>query len=330
MARMKAITLIRPQMENPLAAVEILEREEPVAQDGWTTVDIKAASLNHHDVWNMRGVGVDPSWLPCVLGSDGAGIDAEGNEVIVYPLIADPARGGGDETLDPRRRMLADGIDGTFAARVAVPRANLVPKPAALSWETAACLGTAWLTAYRMLFRAAALKSGDNILVQGAGGGLSTALVQLAKASGIRVWVTSRNEARGTRAVEDVGADAWFPAGERLPERVDAVMDSAGEATFEHSLKALRPGGVLVTAGATGGAAPRVDLTRVFLNQLRVVGTAMGTADELRALAELCATAQIEPVIDSVHDLRDGLAGIERMVSGEVFGKVLLRPEPTG
>jgi NADPH:quinone reductase-like Zn-dependent oxidoreductase len=308
---MLALTLTAPSFKAPLSAIAVAERDSPVAPDGWATVELRAAALNHHDVWNMRGVGVDNSWLPVVLGSDGAGVDADGNEVIVYPLLADPDAGGGDETLDPRRRMLSDGIDGTFAERIVVPRRNLVAKPAELSWEAAACLPTAWLTAYRMLFGRGDLPAGSTILVQGAGG--------------LRVWVTSRSAAKRERALE-LGADAVFEDGARLPERVDAVMDSVGQATFRHSLRALKPGGLLVVVGATSGADVDPELTRVFLNQIRIVGVAMGTRDELRRLAVLCASAGIEPAVDSTFALADAAEGVRRMVDGEVFGKVVFHP----
>jgi NADPH:quinone reductase-like Zn-dependent oxidoreductase len=322
---MLALSLVKPSASDPLSAVEIGERDSPVAPDGWTTVELKAASLNHHDVWNMRGVGVQEGWLPVILGSDGAGVDADGNEVIVYPLIADPDAGGGDETLDPRRRMISDGIDGTFAQTIVVPRRNLVPKPAQLSWESAACLGTAWLTAYRMLFGRGDLPAGSTVLVQGAGGGLSTALVALGRAGGLRMWVTSRSEDKCRRAVEELGADAAFADGERLPERVDAVMDSVGQATFKHSLRALKPGGLLVTVGATSGTNVDPELSRVFLNQIRIQGVAMGTRAELGRLAVLCATAGIEPAVDSTFALADATEGIRRMVDGELFGKVVFQ-----
>ena len=321
---MQALTLSAPSFKAPLSAIALVERDSPVVPDGWTTVDVRAASLNHHDVWNMRGVGVDKSWLPVVMGSDGAGVDADGNEVIIYPLLADPDAGGGDETLDPGRRMLSDGIDGTFAERIAVPRRNLVPKPAGLSWEAAACLPTAWLTAYRMLFGRGDLPAGSTILVQGAGGGLSTALIALGRAGGLRVWVTSRSEAKRERALQ-LGADAVFEDGARLPERVDAVMDSVGQATFRHSLRSLKPGGLLIVVGATSGAEVDPELTRVFLNQIRIIGVAMGTRDELRRLAVLCASAGIEPTVDCTFDLADAGEGIRRMVDGELFGKVVLR-----
>ena len=320
---MLAVTLRRPDFADPLAAVDVGDVPDPVVPDGWVTVRLRASSLNHHDVWNMRGVLVDPSWLPCVLGSDGAGVDEDGNEVIVYPIVADPARGSGDEMLDPQRRMLADGIDGTFAGAVALPRANLVPKPPELSWEAAACLGTAWLTAYRMLFGRADLKPGETVLVQGAGGGLSTALIALGRAAGLRVWVISRDHEKARRAVDELGASAAFGVDERLPEAVDAVMDSVGAATLASSLRALRPGGRLVTAGATTGPLAEVDISRVFLQSISVLGCAMGSPTELGLLARMCVTTGIDPTIDSVRPLAEAPAGIRRMVGGDVFGKVV-------
>jgi NADPH:quinone reductase-like Zn-dependent oxidoreductase len=320
-----AVTLRNPDFADPLSAIEIGEVADPRPRDGWVNVRLRAASLNHHDVWNMRGVFVDASWLPCVLGSDGAGVDEDGNDVIVYPIVADPARGGGDEMLDSKRRMLADGIDGTFAEVVAVPRASLVTKPPELSWEAAACLGTAWLTAYRMLFGRACMQPGETVLVQGAGGGLSTALVTLGRAAGLRVWVTSRDPEKARRAVEELGADAGFGVDEKLPRRVDAVMDSVGTATMPHSLRALRPGGRLVTVGATTGPLAEVDLSRVFLQSISILGCAMGSASELQRLAQLCATARIDPAIDSISPLAEAQIGMRRMVDGEVFGKVVFR-----
>ena len=186
-----------------------------------------------------------------VLGTDAAGVDEDGNEVVVHAVIGDPARGGGDETFDPKRSLLSEVYDGTLAERVTVPRRNLVPKPAALSFEQAACLPTAWLTAYRMLTTRGQLLAGETVLVQGAGGGVSTALILLAKAMGLRVWVTSRDEAKRDQALQ-LGADEAFEPGARLPERVDAVMESVGEATWSHSLKALRP------AAASSSAARRL------------------------------------------------------------------------
>jgi NADPH:quinone reductase-like Zn-dependent oxidoreductase len=275
---------------------------------------MKAASLNHHDVWSMRGVGVRPEQLPIVLGSDGAGVDEAGREVIVYPVLA----------ADDQEMLLSDGgVDGTFAEVVRVPRANLIPKPDGLSWHAAASLGTAWLTAYRMLFTVAAPPPGSTVLVQGAGGGLATALIRLGTAAGLRMWVTSRSAEKRERAVAELGADAAFEPGARLPERVDAVMESVGEPTWEHSLKCVRRGGTIVVAGATGGALARTDLMRVFLTNVTITGCTMGTADELRRLVALRVTRGVEPVIDSVFPLAEARSGIARIVAGDVFGKVV-------
>jgi NADPH:quinone reductase-like Zn-dependent oxidoreductase len=322
---MLAITLQTPSFRQPLSAIAVGEHDEPTPPDGWAIVTLRAASLNHHDLWSMQGVGVQESWLPCVLGSDGAGIDDEGNEVIIYPILADPRAGDGDEMLDPGRRMLSDGIDGTLAERVAVPRANLVAKPASLSWEAAACLPTAWLTAYRMLFVAADLRPGATVLVQGAGGGLATAIVALGRAAGLRVWVTSRSEERIAQAVA-LGADAGFASGARLPERVDAVIESVGKATWSHSVKSLRPGGKLVVAGATSGTDFDPEISRIFLNRVQVLGTSLGTPADLARLVAFCDHAGIAPTIDSTFPLAEAPEGLRRLHEGESFGKVVVLP----
>lgn len=308
--------------DDPLGGLEIGERPEPRPPDGWTNVRVVAASLNHHDLWTLRGVGISEDQLPIVLGCDAAGLDADGNEVVVHSVIGDPGAGGGDETLDPARSMLSEHYDGTFAELVAVPRANLVPKPSELSFEEATCLTTTWLTAYRMLFTKALLVPGQTVLVQGAGGGVASAAIALANAGGIRVWVTSRSEAKRARALE-VGAHAAFEPGARLPERVDAVLDTVGEATWAHSLRALRPGGVLVVAGATTGANPPADLRRIFFLQLRVVGSTMGTRTELEQVLRTCVTTGVRPVIDSTMPLAEARAGFERMAAGDHFGNVV-------
>src|SRR5215469_13020252 len=276
---MFAVTAARFDTDDPLSGLELGERPEPSPPAGWTTVTVKATSLNHHDLWTLRGVGVAQDRLPIVLGCDAAGIDSGGNPVVVHAVVGDPAWTG-DETLDPRRSLLSEKHDGTLAERVAVPRRNLVPKPDALTFEEAACLPTAYLTAFRMLFFTAGIEPGSTILIQGAGGGVATALILLGRAAGYRVWATSRSEAKRDRALA-LGADQVFPPGARLPERVDAVMETVGEATWAHSLRALKPGGAIVICGATSGSAPPADLSRVFFLQLSVVGSTMGTRDEL-------------------------------------------------
>jgi NADPH:quinone reductase-like Zn-dependent oxidoreductase len=284
-------------------------------------VTVKAASLNHHDLWSLRGVGLPEERLPMILGCDAAGLDEHGNEVIVHSVISDPDWRG-DETLDPRRVLLSEKHPGTFAEKVAVPRRNVVPKPVELSFEEAACLPTAWLTAYRMLFTRADLAPGATVLVQGAGGGVATALIVLARAAGLQVWATSRSEEKREQALE-LGVDKTFEAGARLPERVDAVMENVGEATWSHSLKSLKPGGTLVIGGATSGAAPPAELNRIFFLQLSVVGSTMGTRDELERLARFCAANGIRPAISSTLPLSDARQGFEAMLKGELFGKIV-------
>ncbi|MGN9785780.1 zinc-binding dehydrogenase [Nonomuraea sp. ZG12] len=315
---MFAVTATQTDPDNPLAGLTLGERPEPEVPDGWTTVSVRAAALNHHDLWTLKGVGIRQDRLPIVLGCDAAGVDEDGNEVIVHAVIGT----GADETLDPKRSLLSELHDGTFAERVAVPRRNLVPKPAALSFEQAACLPTAWLTAYRMLFDKSGLEPGATVLVQGAGGGVATALIALGRAAGYRVWATSRSEAKRERAKE-LGADQVFEPGARLPERVDAVMETVGQATWDHSLKSLKPGGRIVVCGATSGAAPAADLNRVFFLQLSVAGSTMGTRDQLQRLAVFLEQTGLRPVIDRTLPLTEARDGFAALHEGDIFGKII-------
>ncbi|RYJ05932.1 MAG: Zn-dependent oxidoreductase, partial [Actinomycetales bacterium] len=282
--------------EDPLKGLVIGEQPDPVVPDGWTTVTVKAASINHHDVWSLRGVGLRSDALPMILGCDAAGYDEDGNEVIVHAVISDPSWRG-DETLDPKRSLLSERHPGTFAEKVAVPSRNVVAKPAGLSFAEAACLPTAWLTAYRMLFTQSDLKQGDTVLVQGAGGGVATALIILARAAGLRVLATSRDEDKRTKALE-IGAHEVFESGARLPVKVDAVMETVGKATWSHSVRSMRPGGTIVISGATSGDAPPAELTRIFFQQMRVHGSTMGTRDELHRLAQFLDVTGTKPLID--------------------------------
>ncbi|MGA8993493.1 MAG: zinc-binding dehydrogenase [Nocardioidaceae bacterium] len=308
--------------DDPLSALRLGERPEPHPADGWTTVRVKAASLNHHDLWSLRGVGLAEEALPMILGCDAAGLDEDGNEVVVHAVVSQPSWTG-DETLDPKRSLLSERHQGTLADLVAVPRRNVVPKPASLSFEEAACLPTAWLTAYRMLFTQGGLKPGDSVLVQGAGGGVATALVALGRAGGLRVYATSRDEAKRARALE-LGAHEVLEPGARLPRRVDAVMETVGRATWSHSVKSLRPGGTLVVSGTTSGPNPdNAELTRLFFLQLRVVGSTMGTRGELTSLMELLDVSGVRPVIDRVLPMEQADQGFAAMASGDVFGKVV-------
>src|SRR5258708_7805051 len=319
---MFAVTAARFDAENPVKGLEPGEHPDPGEPEGWATVAVQAPSLNHHDLWTLRGVGVRPEQLRIVLGCDAAGIDEDGNEVMVHAVIGDPSRGGGDETLDPKRSLLSEVPDGTLAQQVVVPRRNLVPKPAELSFEQASCLPTAWLTAYRMLFDKSGVQPGSTILVQGAGGGVATALIALGSAAGYRVWATSRSEAKRAQALK-LGAAAVFESGARLPDRVDAVMETVGQATWAHSVKSLRPGGRIVVSGATSGPMPPAELTRVFFLQLSVVGSTMGTRDQLERLARFLVITGVRPVIDRTLPLIQAREGFAALETGDIFGKIV-------
>ncbi len=308
--------------DDPLSGLVVGERPDPEVPDGWTTVTVKAAALNHHDLWSLRGVGLREEALPMILGCDAAGVDEDGNDVLIHAVISDPAWRG-DETEDPRRSLLSERYPGTFADRVAVPRANLVPLPASLSYDEAACLPTAWLTAYRMLYVQGGLKPGQSVLVQGAGGGVATALITLARAGGLQVFATSRDEAKRAKALE-IGAHATYETGERLPDRVDAVMETVGAATWTHSLRSLRPGGTLVISGATSGPNPdNTELNRIFFLQLRVIGSTMGTSTELGRLVSFLDATGTKPLIDRTLPMSDAREGFAAMNDGDVFGKVV-------
>jgi NADPH:quinone reductase-like Zn-dependent oxidoreductase len=319
---MRAVYAASQSSTDPLSGLVIGVRPDPRPRAGWSVVTVKAAGLNHHDLWSLKGVGLPAERLPMVLGCDGAGLDENGREVIVHAVISSPDWLG-EETLDPRRSLLSEVYDGTLAEQVVVPTGNLVPKPAGMSWEHAACLSTAWLTAYRMLFTNAGVSPGATVLIQGAGGGVATALIQLGAAAGLRVWVTSRSEAKAARAV-DLGAERAFASGERLPARVDAVLETVGAATWSHSVNALNPGGTIVISGATSGdAPPRAELTKIFFKQLRVVGSTMGSRAELQRLAAFVAAKGIEPAIDSVLPLDRAAEGFAKMAHEDLFGKVV-------
>jgi NADPH:quinone reductase-like Zn-dependent oxidoreductase len=284
-------------------------------------VQVKAVSLNHHDLFSLRGIGLPQERMPMILGTDAAGLDEDGNEVVVHGVVATPGWSG-DETLDPKRTLFSELHQGTMAERVAVPRRNVVPKPAELSFGEAACLPTAWLTAYRMLFVRSGLRPGSTILVQGASGGVATALIRLGSAAGYRVWVTGRSEEKRTAALA-LGADQAFESGARLPERVDGVMETVGEATWSHSIKSLRPGGVVVTCGATSGFNPGAELNRVFFTQLSVIGSTMGTREELDDLIQMCRVTGVRPQIDVELPLTEAREGFARMLEGRTAGKIV-------
>ncbi|WP_027946487.1 quinone oxidoreductase family protein [Amycolatopsis taiwanensis] len=318
---MFAVYAQEPNQDKPLDSLVVGEREEPDVPDGWVRVAVRAASLNMHDIWTLRGVGIKPEQFPMILGCDGAGVLDDGTEVVLHSVINAPGWVG-DDTLDPKRTLLTEKHQGTFADYVVVPARNVLPKPAGMSFAEAATMGTAWLTAYRMLFVKSGLRPGQTMLVQGASGGVSTALVQLGRAAGFRVWVTGRSEPKRALA-ERLGAHQTFETGARLPERVDAVFETVGKATWSHSLKSLKPGGIVVTSGATSGQDASAELQRVFFLQLRVAGSTMGTRDELADLLSYVELTGIRPQIGDELPMTEAAQGFANMLSGATAGKIV-------
>lgn len=308
--------------ENPLSVLSIGDLPEPATPDDWVTVRVKAASLNHHDVWALKGQALKAEQVPMILGTDAAGVTEDGREVVIHAVVGDRVVNG-DETLDPTRSLLSERYPGTIAEWVRVPAHNLIDKPVELTFEEASCLPTAYLTAYKMIVSKSGTVEGDTILVQGAGGGVSTALIVLGKALGRRVWVTSRDEGKREWA-RSLGADDVFEQGARLPGKVDAVMETVGEATWSHSLRALRPGGTVVVSGATSGPNPPADLNRVFFLQLSIVGSTMGSLVEFRDLIDLMVRTGIRPVIDRVLPMEEAAEAFAAMADGDVRGKLVL------
>lgn len=318
---MFAVYASEPNPQDPLAALRIGERPDPEVPEGTVAVTVVAASLNMHDLWTLRGVGITRERFPMILGCDGAGVLADGSEVVIYPVLTSPGWIG-EETLDPGRTLLTETLPGTFADTVVVPARNVVPKPPSLTFPEAACMGTAWLTAYRMLFVKSGLRAGQSMLVQGASGGVSTALVQLGRAAGMRVWVTGRTEGKRELA-RTLGAQDAFEPGARLPERVDAVFETVGKATWSHSAKSLKPGGIIVCSGATSGDAERAELQRLFFLQLRMVGSTMGTRDELRDLLSFLDITGVRPHIGAELPMPEAERGFTAMLDGDTAGKIV-------
>ncbi|WOX17134.1 zinc-binding dehydrogenase [Streptomyces sp. N50] len=320
---MKAVYAERPCPDDPLAVLRFGERPEPEPPDeDWTVVTVRSAGLNHHDLWTLRGSGVPAHRYPLTLGVECAGTDESGRPVIVHGMVYG-REFLGHPVRDPEWTMLGEGRPGTFAERVAVPRHTLIPKPPQLSFAEAGAITGTWLTAYRMLFTRAGLLPGQTVLVQGSGGGLSTALIRLGRAAGLRIWATSRDEWKRELATE-LGADQVFAAGAPLPERVDAVMESVGRETWAHSLRSVRAGGCVVVAGATTGALPPAHLTRIFWNELRVLGVMCGTMEELRGLLTFMVAHGLRPYIHREFPAEHGVEGFRLLARGQIGGKIVL------
>ena len=319
--------------EDPLSGLEVGEVEEPNVPEGWVAVEVRAASLNHHDVWSLKGVGLPEERLPMILGCDAAGTDPDGNEVIVHSVIADP-EWRGDESLDPRRTLLSEVHPGSLAERVAVPRRNLVPKPEALSFEEACCLPTAYLTAYRMLFghQPHDLKPGQNVLVWGASGGLGSYAIQLINTAGANAigvisdetkrdfvmglgakGVINRNEFKCWGQLPKVNSEeynVWLKEARRFGKAiwditgkgvsVDMVFEHPGEATFPVSSLVCKKGGMVVICAGTSGFNCTFDVRYMWMHQKRLQGSHFAHLKQAAAANKLMIERRLDPCMSEV------------------------------
>jgi len=327
--------------------VAIGERPMPVRQAGEVLVRLHAATLNRVDLY-MRdsGAGITHT-LPQIMGIDGAGVVEAvdeghpllkvGDQVLLYPGVTCGhcefcVRG--QEVLCTSMKLLGEHRDGTMAQYTSVPARNAVPMPAGWSFEMAAALGVNHLTAWRMLMTQARLQPWETVLIFGIGGGVSLAGLQLAKAMGARVIVTSREPDKCERALA-LGADAAICSAThdvvrevmRLTDKrgVDVVFENVGAAVWDSALKSAVRGGRIVTCGATTGDQPGADLRRVFIRQLQIYGSTLGNLAELQDLVRFCAHHQLKPVMDQVFPIEQTHAALERLASGQQFGKIALR-----
>jgi NADPH:quinone reductase-like Zn-dependent oxidoreductase len=305
---------------------EVLRYEdapEPEPGPGEVLISLRTASLNHLDLWIRKGLPSVPK--PRILGADGAGIREDTGE----PVVINPGLEHGERIL-----VLGEHMDGTHAELVAVPETNVYPLPEGLSFEEAAAFPLVFETAYRLLVTKAGLREGEWVLLWGIGGGVGTAGLAIAKALGARALVTSSSDEKLERARE-LGAEATVNHAEgdvaaAVKEvtggaGVDVVLEHVGEATWQRSLQAARPGGRIVVCGATSGPNPPAALHRVWWKQLTIYGSTMGTKADFEGVYDLVASGRAKPVIDSVVPLAEARAAHERMEAGEQFGKVVFR-----
>jgi NADPH:quinone reductase-like Zn-dependent oxidoreductase len=321
---MFAVYAARPNLDDPLASLVVGERPEPTLPQGWVRVKVSHASLNRHDLFTLRGITAqeDPISFPMILGTDGAGTLDDGTPIVIYPVMGS-VDWRDDETLDPGWHIFSERVPGTFADYVAVPRRNAIPLPAGIAALDASVLGTAWLTAYRTLFTKTSLAPGETLLVQGASGGMSTALIQLGRAAGFEVWVTGRT-AKGRELAERLGAHRTFDANQRLPRKVQAVVDHIGPASWEHSMASVARGGTVVITGGTTGFNVTLPLLPMLSEQLTVCGSIMGTLQDMKNLLSFLVGTGIKPEIGQTLPMERAEEAFRAMWNGETRGKTVL------
>jgi NADPH:quinone reductase-like Zn-dependent oxidoreductase len=318
--------------------VTVEEREKTSPSHDSVAVAIRAAALNHLDLWLVSGAQrVQP---PRVICADGAGVVAEsedprwrpGDEVVIYPVSCcwrcDACRAG-QQVFCTQFGILGEHTDGTACELLHVPGQNLFPKPAGLSWEEAAAFPLTFLTAWRMIVSRARLKADETMLVVGAGAGVAAAAIAIGRHLGARVLATSRSEPKRQRAL-DLGAEAAFDsvgfsrAVRQAVGGVDVVFEHVGPATIDESLRSIRPGGRIVFCGSTSGVKAEINMPRLFFAQADMLGSTMGNASEFEGVLRV-VDAGVRPVVDSTYPLDDVVAALERLAHAEQFGKVVLR-----
>lgn len=308
-------------------------------------VHLKASSLNHLDLFVLHGIPGVKLPLPHIAGADGAGVVdkvgkgvtrwKEGDEVILDPGISCGRCVyclQGEHSLCKTFHLLGEHRDGTFASHIVVPEENLFPKPAHLSFQEAAALPLTFLTAWRMLFTRGKMQAGETLLIHGIGGGVALACLQLALKAGLQVAVTSHEEEKLEKA-RHLGAHLTIHyQKERITqamkawtggEGVDGVVDSVGKATWGDSLKCCRRGGKILTCGATTGPNPEEEIRLIFWKQLSILGSTMGSKEDIRRMLAFVAHHRITPIIDQVFPLQEGEKGYRRMEEGKQFGKIV-------
>jgi NADPH:quinone reductase-like Zn-dependent oxidoreductase len=320
----RAAVAVRIDEADPLSALE-LKDSWPIPQPkaNQARIRVAATTVNMHDLWTLRGVGVKPESFPRILGCDIVGWDDDGREVMVTGCFGDPDAGAGDETFDPNRSLVSEDLPGSFGEYTVVPTRNVITKPSWLTFHQAACLSVGWSTTYRMLFTRAHAQPGERILIQGAGGGVATAAVSMARAAGLHVVVTSRSEKKRKRALE-LGAHEAIATGERLRELADIVVDTVGAATWKHSLRSVRPGGRIVTCGATTGSDSPLDLPRIFYRQVSIIGSSSASRADVLRMLRFMEAASLRPIIDSVFPFDRIRDAFVRMQHPDLFGNVVV------
>lgn len=312
---------------------------DPKPGAGQLLVRLHAAALNHRDLWIRKGLYAGIK-LPVILGSDGAGVvaavgpDVEAKLVGLETIINPGLNWGDNQRVQSGQfRILGMPDDGTYAEFVCVPATHVRPKPPQWTWEEAAALPLAGLTAYRAAVTRAQVQAGEQVLITGIGGGVSLAALQISLARGARVVVTSGSDAKLERA-RQLGAAAganyktsnWSRTVVEATEGgPDVVIDSVGGETFSKSVELIKPGGRIVTYGATTGPAPNVEVRRIFWKQLSIFGSTMGTPEEFAALVDLYEAKRLRPIVDRSFPLADAAAAHQRMEDASQFGKVVLK-----